>query len=135
MDTGWYVYMLQCRDDSIYVGITTDIKRKVAQYNKGTTSKYTRSRQRPVRLIYLTGAYATKGEALKVERCLKQKRFVYKAGLAIIGYSSSLHNVPDGLTLFEVRDNKELEELEERMTKDPKLAARNGATDLYEVSK
>ena len=48
----WYVYILQCRDNSLYTGITTDIQRRVEEHNNRTEgAKYTRSR-RPVKLVY-----------------------------------------------------------------------------------
>lgn len=40
----WYVYLLRCADDTLYCGITTDIKRRLAEHNNGTAAKYTRSR-------------------------------------------------------------------------------------------
>ncbi len=49
----WFVYMAICSDESIYTGITTDPKRRIAQHNsKNKGARYTRSRQ-PVKLAYL----------------------------------------------------------------------------------
>ena len=50
--TSWFLYMVECRDGSLYTGITNDIERRVKAHNEGTASRYTRSR-RPVRLRYL----------------------------------------------------------------------------------
>src|SRR5699024_10678038 len=50
-EMGWYVYMLRCRDGSLYTGCTTDLVRRVAAHNAGTGAKYTRAR-RPVALVY-----------------------------------------------------------------------------------
>lgn len=47
----WFVYMVECRDGSLYTGITNDLERRVHQHNEGTASRYTRSR-RPVVLRY-----------------------------------------------------------------------------------
>jgi predicted GIY-YIG superfamily endonuclease len=47
----WYVYIVECRDGSLYTGITNDLKRREQQHNEGTASRYTRAR-RPVRLVY-----------------------------------------------------------------------------------
>lgn len=47
----WYVYMLRCRDGTLYTGITVDLCLRVAAHQKGAGAKYTRSR-RPVRLVY-----------------------------------------------------------------------------------
>lgn len=50
-DEPWTVYILECRDGSLYTGITNDVERRVHQHNEGTGARYTRSR-RPVRLRY-----------------------------------------------------------------------------------
>lgn len=47
----WYVYFLRCSDNSIYTGITTDLKQRVKRHNEGKGCKYTCYR-RPVKLIY-----------------------------------------------------------------------------------
>jgi len=50
----WYIYIVRCSDDSLYTGITTDIKRRMRAHNNDTgpsTAKYTRAR-RPVYLVY-----------------------------------------------------------------------------------
>ena len=53
MSKCWFVYVLRCKDDSLYAGITTDIARRVAEHTEGgvKSAKYTRSR-RPVALEY-----------------------------------------------------------------------------------
>lgn len=48
----YYVYIVQCADNTLYTGITTDLKRRVAEHNSSARgAKYTRSR-RPVALLY-----------------------------------------------------------------------------------
>ncbi len=51
----WYVYMLRCADGTLYTGVTTDLKRRVAEHNgegaAGKGAKYTKAR-RPVVLAY-----------------------------------------------------------------------------------
>lgn len=47
----WYLYILECRDGSLYTGITDDVLRRVAQHNAGKGAKYTRGRG-PVVLRY-----------------------------------------------------------------------------------
>ena len=65
----WFVYVLRCADDSLYTGITTDLKRRIEQHNAGTASRYTRSRL-PVALEYQEEA-PTKSAALKRELAIK----------------------------------------------------------------
>ena len=47
----WTVYMLRCRDDSLYTGITNDLLKRLRRHDAGTASAYTRARG-PVRLVY-----------------------------------------------------------------------------------
>ena len=48
----YFVYIVQCSDDTLYTGITTDIKRRVEEHNSSDKgAKYTKLR-RPVKLVY-----------------------------------------------------------------------------------
>lgn len=47
----WSLYILECRDGSFYTGVTNDIDRRLKAHQKGTASRYTRTR-RPVVLAY-----------------------------------------------------------------------------------
>ncbi len=47
----YYVYMLRCGDDSLYTGITTDLRRRLNMHQSGKGAKYTRSHL-PVALVY-----------------------------------------------------------------------------------
>ena len=46
-----YVYMLRCRDGSLYTGWTNDLEKRLKAHNSGTASKYTRTRL-PAELVY-----------------------------------------------------------------------------------
>jgi putative endonuclease len=39
-----WVYMLRCRDDSLYTGWTSDLDRRMARHKAGKASRYTASR-------------------------------------------------------------------------------------------
>ncbi|MCK4507772.1 MAG: GIY-YIG nuclease family protein [Desulfuromonadales bacterium] len=52
----WQVYIILCTDDSLYTGITTDIKRRFAQHASGTGARYFRGHS-PRRLVYLEGSH------------------------------------------------------------------------------
>jgi len=65
-----YVYIVQCRDQTLYTGWTTDLARRIAAHNAGRGGKYT-CRRRPVRLVYFE-EYEDKSAALKREYALKQ---------------------------------------------------------------
>jgi len=47
----WKVYLLQCSDDTLYCGTTTNIDRRVAVHNAGKGAKYT-TRRLPVYAIW-----------------------------------------------------------------------------------
>jgi putative endonuclease len=47
----WYVYILRCRDKSLYTGITTDLAARLIKHNAGQGAAYTRSRK-PVELVW-----------------------------------------------------------------------------------
>jgi putative endonuclease len=47
----WTVYLARCGDGTLYTGITTDPRRRLAEHNAGSGSAYTRSRL-PVIMVY-----------------------------------------------------------------------------------
>ncbi len=51
MEKKWCVYILQCRDGTLYTGITNNICRRLRAHNAGHGAKYTRGRG-PVTLCY-----------------------------------------------------------------------------------
>jgi putative endonuclease len=46
-----FVYLLECRDGSFYVGSTYDLERRVSQHQHGVGAAFTKAR-RPVRLVW-----------------------------------------------------------------------------------
>ena len=46
-----YVYMLRCRDGSLYTGWTNDLEKRLKAHNSSSASKYTRTRL-PAELVY-----------------------------------------------------------------------------------
>ena len=66
----WWVYILLCKDGTLYTGVTTNLERRLSQHNAGTASKYTRSR-RPVTMIYRERA-KSHGAALRRELAIKK---------------------------------------------------------------
>ena len=47
----WYVYIVQCADNTFYIGSTNDLEHRLATHNSGKGAKYTRGRL-PVQMIY-----------------------------------------------------------------------------------
>lgn len=66
----WYLYVLECRDGTLYCGITTDVARRVKQHEEGKGARYTRGRG-PVRLLR-EWECGGKSEALKAEVAFKR---------------------------------------------------------------
>jgi len=79
MTSQWWVYLLQCSDNSIYCGITTDVMRRESEHNAGNT-RYTRSR-RPVSLVYSESA-VDRSAASKREHHIKKQSHTWKMNLA-----------------------------------------------------
>jgi putative endonuclease len=40
----WLVYILECSDRSLYVGVTNDLEKRVAAHESGKGARYTRGR-------------------------------------------------------------------------------------------
>ena len=51
MENTWKLYILRCRDGSLYTGITTDVEKRFEAHNSGKGAKYTRGRG-PLELVY-----------------------------------------------------------------------------------
>ena len=77
----WFVYMLRCRDNSLYTGYTNDVKRRETVHNTGKGAKYTKSRL-PVTLVYWE-AFEEKSDALKRECAIKQLTKAEKEALIV----------------------------------------------------
>jgi ribonuclease HI len=66
----WCVYVLNCRNGSLYTGITNDLTQRLKQHERGKGSKYVRSR-RPFELLK-TISCKDAGEARSLEYDLKR---------------------------------------------------------------
>lgn len=75
-----YVYILRCRDESLYTGWTNDLEKRLEAHNSGKGAKYTRGRC-PVTLVY-SETLSTREEALHRE--CEIKKMTKTAKLALI---------------------------------------------------
>lgn len=66
----WFVYLIECRDGSIYTGITVDVAARYAAHENGTGARYTRAHP-PQRLMAVL-EYSDRSSASKVEYAIKQ---------------------------------------------------------------
>jgi putative endonuclease len=77
----WYVYMVTCRDQSLYTGISLDPAQRVEEHNHSPRgARYTRTR-RPVTLVY---SEAVESRAAALQREIAIKRLSRQAKLALI---------------------------------------------------
>ncbi|MCH7733571.1 MAG: GIY-YIG nuclease family protein [Chloroflexi bacterium] len=65
-----FVYILRCRDASLYTGAAKDLRARVGQHEAGTASRYTRAR-RPVVLVW-SRRVRTWSKALREEHRIKR---------------------------------------------------------------
>lgn len=66
----YYIYILECKDGSLYTGFTNNIEDRVKTHNAGKGAKYTRGRT-PVVLKY-SEEFEDKSSALKREAQIKK---------------------------------------------------------------
>ncbi|NMO16480.1 GIY-YIG nuclease family protein [Pyxidicoccus fallax] len=66
----WTVYMLRCRDGTLYTGATNNLERRLATHGRGRGAAYTRARL-PVTLVWSEPA-GDRGAALRREAAIKR---------------------------------------------------------------
>lgn len=74
------VYILECADNTLYVGITNDLARRMHQHNHAKAGAHYTKTRRPVVLKY-SEQFKTKGGALKREAEIKSWTREKKLGL------------------------------------------------------
>lgn len=67
-----WVYLLRCRDGSLYAGAAAELEARLGEHRRGRASRYTRSRL-PVELVWSVEV-ASWSEALREERRIKALR-------------------------------------------------------------
>jgi putative endonuclease len=81
----WYLYLIRCRDSTLYTGISTDVDRRLAQHqgegNGG--SRYLKGRG-PLSLVFQE-KLGSKSLALKVEHRVKRMSKARKEKLIKVG--------------------------------------------------
>ena len=66
----YYTYILKCNDDTLYIGWTDNLVKRMIAHNSKKGAKYTRGRT-PVQLVYWE-KYQSKKQAMQREYALKQ---------------------------------------------------------------
>ncbi len=67
---GWHVYLLRCRDGTLYAGATNDLAARLERHAAGKGARYTRSRL-PVELVW-SARVRGRGGALRREAAVKK---------------------------------------------------------------
>ncbi|WP_282675826.1 GIY-YIG nuclease family protein [Lactococcus cremoris] len=66
-----FTYVLQCADQTLYCGYTTDLEKRLATHNSGKAAKYTKTRL-PVKLLASVN-FDNKNDAMSCEWWFKHK--------------------------------------------------------------
>jgi len=69
MNKIWYLYIVKCKDESLYTGISTNIKRRIEEHNLKLGAKSLRGKI-PVELVYFE-KYNNQIEVAKREQEIK----------------------------------------------------------------
>ncbi|MBS1154707.1 MAG: Excinuclease subunit, N-terminal [Proteobacteria bacterium] len=67
---GWFLYLIECQDGSLYTGITVDVPARYAAHASGKGARYTRAHP-PLRLL-VSIPYPDRSSASKAEYRIKQ---------------------------------------------------------------
>jgi len=82
----WFCYMLRCSDDSLYVGITSNLEARVSKQNQGFGPEYTR-KHRPVVLIRsqeFADSAAAREREIELKGWTRKKKLALVPGLMIM---------------------------------------------------
>lgn len=76
-----YVYLLRCRDGSLYCGWTSDLERRLGAHRRGRASRYTASRL-PVELAFsrpMADRSAARREEARIKRLTRAQKLALVA--------------------------------------------------------
>ena len=68
--SSWHLYLIRCRDGSLYTGVATDVARRFADHAAGRGAKYLRGRG-PLELV-MQIEVGDRGRALRLESRVKR---------------------------------------------------------------
>ena len=83
----WVVYILECSDESLYTGITTNLARRITEHEQSNGARYTRGRG-PLSLKYLEYCN-NRAEASKREVSIKSLSRAKKLELILLGNAAN----------------------------------------------
>ena len=76
----WFLYLIECADDSVYTGITTDVAARFDEHASGKGARYTRSRK--PRAVLASFALPDRSSASRAEYWVKRLTPAKKRELA-----------------------------------------------------
>ena len=91
---GWHVYLLRCRDGTLYAGATNDLTARVDRHAAGQGARYTRSRL-PVELVFAVRV-RTRSAALRREAAVKKLTRAEKLSLVVRWREKGAAGTPSG---------------------------------------
>lgn len=107
----YYVYILCCNDNSLYVGVTSDIERRLKEHNAGKYPEaYTHSR-RPVTLAFYQ-EFMEPNKAIEFEKKIKKWSRAKKQAL-IDGNFDKLQNLSECRNATHHKYNPDNDEINE----------------------
>jgi len=80
----WFLYLIRCKDGSLYTGITTDVDRRFAEHQSGKGAKYLRGKT-PLTLVFQQ-KIGSRSAALKAEASIKKLSKVEKEAIINTGW-------------------------------------------------
>ena len=83
MGEPWFCYLVRCKDDSLYVGVATNVEERIERHNQGFGAVFT-AKRRPVMLLWKK-QYPDQRSARNRERELKGWRREKKLELVASG--------------------------------------------------
>lgn len=89
--TDAWVYLLRCRDGSLYTGWTIDLQRRLSRHGAGVASRYTASRL-PVELVLaiaMPDRTAARREEARIKRLPRTAKLALISGVAAAGSGPS----------------------------------------------
>jgi len=86
----WTVYLVRCKDNSLYCGISKNLSQRIAAHNCGKGAKYIVASRRPVIVVFSEPA-TSKSAALKREAAIKKLTKKAKEEL-VVAYDTDRQN-------------------------------------------
>ena len=75
----YFVYIIECKDKSLYTGITTNVERRFSEHKAGKGGRYTNAKK-VIKVVY-TEKYSNRSSASKREAEIKSWNRIKKLNL------------------------------------------------------